>query len=119
MLIILESACLPNPCQNGGGCQFIGSHGYVCMCPSDCIGYNCEICSDREAKNQTIPTTRRAKTRVIDHRPQYLLSCDHFSCFYFIVFIYSSLIYILYIYIRMKLRKRLILKIQKIRGLLL
>jgi hypothetical protein len=34
--------CDPNPCQNGGVCRRL-KNDYVCDCPDDVIGLNCEI----------------------------------------------------------------------------
>ena len=44
-VIIKDDPCSPNPCQNNGQCQRLGSDGYACLCPAACTGYNCETCN--------------------------------------------------------------------------
>jgi len=43
MMISDINFCSSGPCQNGGVC-FNQLSGYVCQCPADYSGTNCEIC---------------------------------------------------------------------------
>ena len=43
----LEDPCLPNPCQNGGTCQSLGTYGFACLCPTGCLDANCTNCKCR------------------------------------------------------------------------
>lgn len=36
-----QTACTPNPCQNGGVCSLGSGSSYVCTCPLDVSGTNC------------------------------------------------------------------------------
>ena len=38
-----QTACLPNPCQNGGACSLSDTEelGYVCACTRGYVGRNC------------------------------------------------------------------------------
>ncbi|CAH1802490.1 unnamed protein product [Owenia fusiformis] len=42
--------CEPNPCENGGVCQPFSAasdiRNYRCVCPDNCLGYNCETCTE-------------------------------------------------------------------------
>ena len=39
------SACYPNPCLNNGTC-LVGANGsFMCLCPSNYFGANCEMAS--------------------------------------------------------------------------
>ncbi|CAF0730331.1 unnamed protein product [Brachionus calyciflorus] len=40
----ITNGCFENPCKNGGTCQSFGTHGYICLCPAECRGYNCTEC---------------------------------------------------------------------------
>ena len=35
---------MPNPCNNGGSCQQLGSYEYFCSCTKSCSGFNCNHC---------------------------------------------------------------------------
>ena len=35
---------MPNPCNNGGSCQRLGSYEYFCSCTKSCSGFNCNNC---------------------------------------------------------------------------
>ena len=37
------NACFNNPCLNGATCQTSGS-AYVCICPAQFTGVNCQTC---------------------------------------------------------------------------
>ena len=34
--------CASNPCQNGGTCQELSVDGYLCTCPANFAGDNCQ-----------------------------------------------------------------------------
>ena len=41
--MFLVNACFNNPCLNGATCQTTGST-YVCICPAQFTGVNCQTC---------------------------------------------------------------------------
>ena len=44
---MLVNACFNNPCLNGATCQSTGSGSYVCLCPIQYTGVNCQTCKKK------------------------------------------------------------------------
>lgn len=55
--MLATNACAANPCQNGGTCQNQGALAYVCVCPDEASGTNCE--KGRFSKSSFVMKTRK------------------------------------------------------------